>query len=88
MTAASRAKGRRVQTEGLALLRHHGWEVVETTAGQTVEDACCMDPQGDWWAELDAEPQTGVCATCRKPVTRRALWCDQACAARWLEGAG
>ncbi|HET7734350.1 MAG TPA: hypothetical protein VFK52_00125 [Nocardioidaceae bacterium] len=46
----SRAKGRRIQTEGLSLLHHHGWQIIETSAGQDVEDACCMDPQGDWWA--------------------------------------
>lgn len=37
----------------------------------------------DWWAELDAEPQTGVCATCRKPVTRGMAWCDAACQVAW-----
>lgn len=37
----------------------------------------------DWWAELDAEPQTGVCATCRKPVTRGMAWCDAACQRAW-----
>ncbi len=69
MTAASRAKGRRVQTEGLALLRHHGWEVVETTSGQTVEDACCMDPQGDWWAcEVKGDQSASV----------RSLWTQTA----------
>jgi hypothetical protein len=46
----SRAKGRRVQTEGLALLQHHGWQIIETSAGQNVEDAACVDPQGDWWS--------------------------------------
>lgn len=50
MTAMQRRKGRKVQSEGLALLLHHDWEIIETSAGQNVEDACCIDPQGDWWS--------------------------------------
>lgn len=41
----------------------------------------------DWWAELDAEPQTGVCATCRQPVTRSMAWCDRVCQRAFMEDA-
>lgn len=44
-------------------------------------------PPVDLWAELDAEPQTGVCATCRQPVTRSMAFCDAACQRAWLEDA-
>lgn len=50
MTVNSRAKGRRVQTEGLALLRQHGWDVHERPGGQDGDDCAAIDPQGDWWS--------------------------------------
>lgn len=65
MSGSSRRKGRSVQREGLGLLRAHGWSVVETSAGQHVEDAACFGRDGTQWSVEVKGDQT---------ASMRALW--------------
>ena len=47
---ATRAKGRRGQTEALNLLRDRDWTVADLSAGVDSEDGLACDPDGNWWA--------------------------------------
>ena len=47
---ATRAKGRRGQTEALNLLRDRDWTVADLSAGVDSEDGLACDPEGNWWA--------------------------------------
>ena len=47
---ATRAKGRRGQTETLNLLRDRDWTVADLSAGVDSEDGLACDPDGNWWA--------------------------------------
>lgn len=46
----ARRKGRAGQTVFAALLRARYWTVVDTSAGQAVEDVFAIDPDGAQWS--------------------------------------
>lgn len=67
MGAASRAKGRRAQTEGSALLEAAGWRCVDTSAGMATEDVFALDPDTDAWSvEVTADGTISLTAKWRQ----------------------
>ena len=73
MGAASRAKGRRAQTEGSKLLVDAGFTCVDTSAGNAVEDVFALDPHGDPWAvEVTADGSISLAAKWRQAAAQAA----------------